>query len=92
MKGKKHSPDQIIRKLAEGDQMLNEGKSVQEVVRQFQITETTWYRWKNQYGGMKGQDAKRLKELSVENRKLKTLVADLSLDNLMLKELARGNF
>ena len=92
MKGKKHSPDQIIRKLGEGDQMLGEGKSVQEVVRQFQITETTWYRWKNQYGGMKGQDAKRLKELSIENRKLKTLVADLSLDNLMLKELAEGNF
>ncbi|MDA8081512.1 MAG: transposase [Actinomycetota bacterium] len=62
-----------------------------EVARQFGITETTWYRWKNQYGGMKAQDAKRLKELEAENKRLKTIVADLTLDNSMLKELA-GNF
>ena len=62
-----------------------------EVARQFGVTETTWYRWKNQYGGMKAQDAKRLKELEAENKRLKTIVADLTLDNSMLKELA-GNF
>ena len=62
-----------------------------EVARQFGITETTWYRWKNQYGGMKAQNAKRLKELEAENKRLKTIVADLTLDNSMLKELA-GNF
>ena len=92
MKGKKHSPDQIIRRLAGRDQMLNEGKSVQEVVRQFQISENTWYRLKNQYGGMKAQDAKELKLLRDENRKLKVIVADQALDIVMLKELAEGNF
>ena len=92
MKSKRHSPEQVIRKLAEGDKLLNEGATVAEVARQFGITETTWYRWKNQYGGMKAQDAKRLKELEAENKRLKTIVADLTLDNSMLKELAEGNF
>ena len=92
MKSKRHSPEQVIRKLAEGDKLLNEGATVAEVARQFGITETTWYRWKNQYGGMKAQDAKRLKELETENKRLKTIVADLTLDNSMLKELAEGNF
>ena len=92
MKGKKHSPDQIIRRLAEGDQMLNEGRNVSEVARQFQISENTWHRWKNQYGGMKAQDAKELKLLRDENRKLKVMVADQALDISMLKELAEGNF
>lgn len=92
MKGKKHTPEQIIKKLAEGDRMLNEGMSIQDVARQFQITDKTWYRWKNQYGGMKANDAKLLKELQAENRKLKIIVADLTLDNQMLKELAEGNF
>ena len=91
MKSKRHSPEQVIKKLAEGDKLLNEGATVAEVARQFGITETTWYRWKNQYGGMKAQDAKRLKELEAENKRLKTIVADLTLDNSMLKELA-GNF
>ena len=92
MRGKKHTPEQIIKKLAEGDRMLNEGMSIQDVARQFQITDKTWYRWKNQYGGMKANDAKLLKELQAENRKLKIIVADLTLDNQMLKELAEGNF
>ena len=92
MKSKRHSPEQVIRKLAEGDKLLKEGATVAEVVRQFGITETTWHRWKNQYGGMKAQDAKRLKELEAENKRLKTIVADLTLDNSMLKELAEGNF
>ena len=92
MKSKRHSPEQVIRKLAEGDKLLNEGATVAEVARQFGITETTWHRWKNQYGGMKAQDAKRLKELEAENKRLKTIVADLTLDNSMLKELAEGNY
>jgi len=92
MKGKIHSPEQVLRKLAEGDQMLNAGKPVAEVARHLEITEATWYRWKNTYGGMKGHEMKRLKELQVENRRLKTIVADLTLDNAMLKELAEGNF
>lgn len=92
MKSKRHTPEQVIRKLAEGDKMLNEGASVAEVARSLGVTETTWHRWKNTYGGMKATDAKKLKELEMENRKLKTIVADQALDILMLKELAEGNF
>ncbi len=86
MKGKKHTPDQVIAKLAEGDQMLNEGKTIAEVARSACLTETSWHRWKNTYGGMKASDAKRLKELEAENRRLKIMVADLTLDKAMLKE------
>lgn len=92
MKKRHHSPDQIIRKLAEGDRMLNEGSNVDEVARHLEITASTWHRWKNQYGGMKAQDAKRLKELEVENSRLKKLLAEAELDKAMLKELAEGNF
>ena len=92
MKGKKNTPEQVITKLAEGDKMLNEGKTIAEVARSFGITETTWYRWKSTYGSMLANDAKRLKELEAENRKLKIMVADLTLDKAMLKELAIGNF
>lgn len=92
MKSKRHSPEQVIKKLAEGDKLLNEGATVAEVARSFAITETTWYRWKNQYGGMKAQDAKHLKELETENKRLKTIVADQALDIAMLKELSRGNY
>ena len=92
MKRKRHSPEQVLRKLAEGDQMLNEGKTVIEVARHFGITDATWYRRKSTYGGMKGPEMRKLKELQVENRRLKTIVVDLTLDNAMLKELAEGNF
>ena len=92
MKSKRHTPEQVIRKVAEGDEMLNKGASVAEVARSFGITETTWYRWKNTYGGMKATDAKRLKELEAENKRLKKIVADQALDIDMLKEIASGNF
>lgn len=92
MKRHKHSPEQIVRKLHAGEQMLNEGKDLTEVLRQLEISQQTWHRWRNAYGGMKANDAKRLKELEIENRKLKKIVADQALDNLMLKELAEGNF
>ena len=88
MKGKKHTPEQVIAKLTEGDRMLNEGKTVAEVARTFGITETTWHRWKNTYGDMLGPDMKRLKGLEAENRKRKIMVAELSLDKAMLKEFA----
>ena len=88
MKSKRHSPEQVIKKLSEGNNLLNEGATVAEVARSFGITETTWYRWKNQYGGMKANDAKRLKELETENKRLKNIVADQVLDIAMLKELA----
>jgi transposase-like protein len=92
MKRRHHSPEQIIRKLAEGDRMLNEGSSVEEVARHLEITTSTWHRWKSQYGGMKANDAKKLKELERENQRLKKIVADQALDIDMLKELAEGNF
>lgn len=92
MKKRHHTPEQIIRKLAVGDRMLNEGSNVDEVARHLEITSSTWHRWKNQYGGMKADDAKRLKELEKENQRLKKLVANQALDIDMLKELAEGNF
>lgn len=92
MKVRRHTPEQIIRKLAEGDRLLGQGKTVEEVARHLEVTDQTWYRWKNQYGGMKADDAKRLKELERENVRLKKLVAEAELDKMMLRELAEGNF
>jgi hypothetical protein len=92
MKRKRHTPEQIVRKLREGDRLLNEGKDLTEVLRQLEIAESTWNRWKAQYGGMKADEAKRLKELERENAKLKQLLAEAELDKAMLKELAEGNF
>src|SRR5271157_2863378 len=92
MKRRRHTPEQIIRKLAEGEKLLGEGKALEEVVRHLEITESTWHRWRNQYGGMKADDAKRLKELESENARLKKLLAEAELDKSMLKELAEGNF
>jgi len=92
MKKRRHSPDQIIRKLAEGDKLLGQGQTVEEVSRHLEITESTWHRWKGQYGGMKANDAKRLKELEKENSQLKRLLAEAELDKAMLKELAVGKF
>lgn len=87
-KRRRRSPDQIIRTLAEGQKLLAGGMTVEEVCRQFQIAESTWARWLNQYGGMKANDAKRLKELEVENKRLKQLLAEAELDKAMLKHLA----
>ncbi len=90
MKRRRHTPEQVIRKLAEGDKLLNQGQSLDEVVRHLEITESTWHRWKNQYGGMKADDAKRLKELEKENQRLKRIVADQALDIDMLRYLPEG--
>lgn len=87
-KRRRRSPEQIIRKLAEGQKLLAAGKTVEEVCREFGIAESTWARWLNQYGGMKADDAKRLRELEVENTQLKKLLAEAELDKAMLKHLA----
>ena len=92
MKRRRHTPEQVIRKLAEGDKLLGQGQSIEEVCRHLEITESTWHRWRNQYGGMKANDAKKLKELEKENARLKKLLAEAELDKSMLKELAEGNF
>jgi len=89
---RRHTPDQIIRKLAEGNKRLGGGTELDEVCRHLEITESTWHRWVAQYGGMKASDAKRLKELEGENARLKKLLAEAELDKAMLKELAEGNF
>jgi putative transposase len=91
-KRRRHTPDQIIRKLAEGHKQLAGGKELDEVCRHLEIAESTWHRWLAQYGGMKANDAKRLKELELENARLKKLLAEAELDKSMLKELAEGNF
>jgi transposase-like protein len=89
---RRHSPEQIIRKLAEGNKLLAGGAELDAVCRHLEIAESTWHRWLAQYGGMKASDAKRLKELEVENTRLKELLAEAELDKAMLKELAEGNF
>ena len=91
-KRRRHTPDQIIRKLAEGNKLLASGQELDEVCRHLQIAESTWHRWLAQYGGMKANDAKRLKELESENARLKKLLADAELDKDMLREIASGNF
>jgi transposase-like protein len=91
-KRRRHTPEQIIRKLREADRMLAEGAQVAEVARALEVTEATYHRWRNQYGGMKADDAKRLRELEKENRELKQIVADKELENRALREIARGNW
>jgi transposase-like protein len=92
MKKRRLRPEQVIRKLAEGEKLLAQGQTLAEVCRHLEITQSTWHRWRNQYGGMKADDAKELKELRRENGRLKKIVADQALDIDMLKELNRGNF
>ena len=91
-KGKKHTPEQIVRHLRDAEAALAAGRTVGQICQEIGVSEQTYYRWKNLYGGMKTQELRRLKDLEQENLRLKKLVADLSLDVAMLKELAEGNF
>lgn len=91
-KRKRHNAEQIVRKLQEADRMLNAGRSVAQVYQALAISEATYHRWRNQYGGMSCAEAKRLKELEMENSRLKKLLAEAELDKAMLKDLAEGNF
>jgi len=86
-----YTPEQIINKLREAEILLSQGSTVAETSRQLGVTEQTYYRWRKEYGGMRVEQAKRLKDLEKENARLKRLVADLSLDNSILKEVTRGN-
>ena len=92
MKRTRHTPEQVIRKLRDADRMLAEQKTIAEVAKELGVSENTYNRWRNQYGGMKADDAKRLKELERENQRLKRIVANQALDIDGLKEIARGNF
>ena len=86
MKQKRHTPEQIINKLRDADAMLGAGKTIGQVVQHLGVSEQTFHRWRNQYGGMKAGDAKRLKELEQENTRLKRVVADQALDKQILQE------
>lgn len=92
MKGRKHTPEQIVRKLREADQLLGEGQDLATVAKQLEISEATFHRWRHQYGGMKAEDAKELRHLRDENQRLKRMVADRELQIEILKEISRGNF
>lgn len=88
---KRHSPEQIIRKLRDADAMLAGGKTIGEVCQALETSEQTFHRWRNQYGGMKAEEAKRLKKLEEENKRLKRLLADAELDKAILREVLEGN-
>lgn len=92
MKRHRRTPEQVVRKLREGERLLNDGKDLTGVIRHLEISEAAWNRWRNQYGGMKAPEAKRLRELEIENGRLEKLLAEAELDKAMLKELAEGNF
>ena len=92
MPRKGYTIEQIISKLREAEVLLGQGQTVGDVCRSFNISEQTYYRWRKEYGGMRTDQVRRLKELEKENARLKKLVADLSLDNAILKEVSRGNF
>ena len=92
MPRRRHTPEQVIRKLREVDKRLTEGESIPEIAKHLEVSENTYHRWRNEYGGMKADDAKRLKELERENRQLKSIVADQALEHRALKEIAKGNW
>jgi len=89
---KRHSPEQIVRKLVAADRLLAEGKDTAAVCRELGVSEATYHRWRNQFGWLKAEDAKRLKDLERENASLKRLLAEAELEKSALKEIARGNF
>ena len=89
---KRHTPEQIVKKLRDADAMLNAGQNLSVVLQTLEVSESTYERWRRQFGGMKSEEAKRLKELEDENKRLKQLVADLSLDNQMLKHVNSKNW
>ena len=92
MKGKKHRPEQIIKKLCEADTSLAADKTIGQVCQALEVSEQTYHRWRTQFGGMKAEEAKRLKELEEENKRLKKLLAEAELDKAILKEVLEGNY
>ena len=88
----RHTAEQIISKLREAEVLQASGKTIEEVMRQLGVSDATYYKWRKEYGGLRVDQAKRLKELEVENSRLRKVVSDLSIDNAILKEAARGNW
>ena len=92
MARKRHKAEEIVAKLRQVDVLTAQGRPVAEAVRSIGVTEVTYYRWRSEYGGLKGDQVKRLKELEAENNRLRRAVSDLTIEKLILKEAARGNF
>jgi putative transposase len=92
MPRKRHKPEEIVAKLRQVDVLVSQGQSVADAVRAIGVTEVTYYRWRQEYGGLRTDQVKRLKELEAENARLRRAVADLTLDKLILKEAASGNY
>ena len=92
MARKRHTAEEIVAKLRQVDVLMAQGRPVADAIRSIGVTEVTYYRWRNEYGGLKGDQVKRLKELEIENSRLRRAVSDLTLDKLILAEAAKGNF
>lgn len=92
MARKRHTAEEIVSKLRQVDVLMAQGRLVADAARAIGVTEVTYYRWRNEYGGLKGDQVKRLKELEAENSRLRRAVSDLTLDKLILAEAAKGNF
>ena len=92
MKRRRHTPEQIVRKLREADRLLSEGMELPEVAKALEVSEQTYHRWRAQFGAMQPDDVRRLKDLERENAQLKRLVADKELENLALREISKGNW
>ena len=92
MKRRRHTPEQIVRKLREAERMLGEGRTIPEVAKELEVSENTFHRWRAEYGGMKADDVKRLKELERENAQLKRIVANKEIEIDALREVSRGNW
>ena len=92
MPKKRHKPEEVVAKLRQVDVLAAQGTPIADAIRQIGVTEVTYYRWRREYGGLKRDQVKRLKELELENARLRKAVSDLTLDKLILKEAARGNF
>jgi putative transposase len=92
MSHKRHKPEEIVSKLRQVDVLVSQGQTVADAIRAIGVAEVTYYRWRQEYGGLKSDQVKRMKELETENQRLRKAVADLTLDKLILQEAARGNF
>lgn len=92
MPKKRHKPEEIVAKLRQVDVLTSQGATVADAIRQIGVTEVTYYRWRNEYGGLKSDQVRRIKELEKENQRLRTAVSDLTLDKLILQEASKGNY
>ena len=92
MSRKRHKPEEIVSKLRQVDVLVSQGQSVADAIRSIGVTEVTYYRWRQEFGGLKSDQVRRMKELETENQRLRKAIADLTLDKLILQEASRGNF